>query len=146
MPNWLPYRYSFMLSFVIVALAAHCFEQLKAVRARTVGAITLSYIALIIYIEAQDTFITTLGSEGREVFDGITVALPAIVFMAVAGITVFAVRHYCGGKNVSKTGVILVTAVICAELCFNTTNTLTKMHQDITFSTRDSYCVKRWKK
>ena len=136
MPNWLPYRYSFMLSFVIVALAAHCFEQLKAVRARTVGAITLSYIALIIYIEAQDTFITTLG---REVFDGITVALPAIVFMAVAGITVFAVRHYGGGKNVSKTGVILVTAVICAELCFNTTNTLTKMHQDITFSTRDSY-------
>ena len=59
--------------------------------------------------------------------------------MAVAGITVFAVRHYGGGKNVSKTGVILVTAVICAELCFNTTNTLTKMHQDITFSTRDSY-------
>ncbi len=139
MPNWLPYRYSFMLSFVIVALAAHCFEQLKEVRARTIGTITLSYIALIIYIEAQDTFITTLGSEGREVFDGITVALPAIVFMAVAGITVFAVRHYGGGKNVSKTGVILVTAVICAELCFNTTNTLTKMHQDITFSTRDSY-------
>ena len=59
--------------------------------------------------------------------------------MAVAGITVFAVRHYGGGKNVSKTGVILVTAVICAELCFNTTNTLTKMHQYITFSTRDSY-------
>ena len=139
MPNWLPYRYSFMLSFVIVALAAHCFEQLKEVKARTIGAITLSYIALIIYTEAQDTFITTLGSEGREVFDGITVALPAIVFMAVAGITVFAVRHYGGGKNVSKTGVILVTAVICAELCFNTTNTLTKMHQDITFSTRDSY-------
>ena len=139
MPNWLPYRYSFMLSFVIVALAAHCFEQLKEVKARTIGAITLSYIALIIYTEAQDTFITTLGSEGREVFDGITVALPAIAFMAVAGITVFAVRHYGGGKNVSKTGVILVTAVICAELCFNTTNTLTKMHQDITFSTRDSY-------
>lgn len=138
MPNWLPYRYSFMLSFVIVALAAHCFEQLKEVRVRTIGTITLSYIALIIYIEAQDTFITTLGSEGREVFDGITVALPAIVFMAVAGIAVFAVRHY-GGKNASKTGVILVTAVICAELCFNTTNTLTKMHQDITFSTRDSY-------
>lgn len=34
---------------------------------------------------------------------------------------------------------ILVTAVICAELCFNATNTLTKMHKDITFSTRDSY-------
>lgn len=81
-------------SFIIVALAAHCFEQLKAVRARTVGAITLSYIALIIYTEAQDTFITTLDSSGREVFDGITVALPAIVFMAVAGITVYAARHY----------------------------------------------------
>lgn len=139
MPNWLPYRYSFMLSFIIVALAAHCFEQLKAVRARTVGAITLSYIALIIYTEAQDTFITTLDSDGREVFDGITVALPAIVFMAVAGITVYAARHYMKKSELSKTGVILLTAVICAELCFNATNTLTKMHKDITFSTRDSY-------
>lgn len=139
MPNWLPYRYSFMLSFIIVALAAHCFEQLKAVRARTVGAITLSYIALIIYTEAQDTFITTLDSDGREVFDGITVALPAIVFMAVAGITVYAARHYMKKSELPKTGVILVTAVICAELCFNATNTLTKMHKDITFSTRDSY-------
>ena len=139
MPNWLPYRYSFMLSFVIVALAAHCFEQLRTVRARTLGAITLSYIALIIYTEAQDTFITTLGNSGREVFDGITVALPAILFIAVAGITVFAARYYMKNGELSKTGVILVTAVICAELCFNSTNTLTKMHTDITFSTRDSY-------
>lgn len=72
-------------------------------------------------------------------FDGITVALPAIVFMAVAGITVYAARHYMKKSELSKTGVILVTAVICAELCFNATNTLTKMHKDITFSTRDSY-------
>ena len=139
MPNWLPYRYSFMLSFVIVALAAHCFEQLKELKARTIGAITLCYIALVIYTESKDTVIAALDNGGREVFDGITVALPAIVFVAVAGICVFAVKRFYQDKNLTKTGAIVVASVICAELCFNATSTLNKMHKDITFSTRDSY-------
>ncbi len=139
MPNWLPYRYSFMLSFIIVALAAHCFEHLKLLKAKTIGAITLCYIALIIYIQSTDTVIAELGDGGREVFDGITVALPAIAFVAVAGICVYAIKRIFKGKSLTKTGVIAVTSVICAELCFNATSTLNKMHRDITFSTRDSY-------
>lgn len=139
MPNWLPYRYSFMLSFIIVALAAHCFEQLKELKAKTIGAITLCYIVLIIYIQSKDTVIAALGDGGREVFDGITVALPAIAFVIAAGICVYAVKHFFNGRNLTRTGVIAVTSVICAELCFNATSTLNKMHKDITFSTRDSY-------
>ncbi|MBR4305779.1 MAG: YfhO family protein, partial [Ruminiclostridium sp.] len=140
MPNWLPYRYSFMISFILVMLAAQSFEQLKSLKKRTLGIITLGYIGLIVYTESTDTFSATLGSEGRELFDGITVALPAIVFMAIAGITLYLlIKKLRQKKALSVVASIVFCAVIVAELCFNTTNTLQKMHKDIVFSTRNSY-------
>ncbi len=137
MPNWLPYRYSFMVSFVMVMLAAQMFEQIRSLKARTIGFISVCYIGLVLYVEAQDTFMSTLGS-GREVFDGITVALPAVLFIVIAGVMLYFVRK-TSPQKLSKAAVIAVVAVISGELCFNTTNTLSKMNTDIVFSTRDSY-------
>lgn len=139
MPNWLPYRYSFMISFIMVMLAAKAFEQLKDLKKSTIGIITLLYIALIIYIESTDTFNASLGNEGRELFDGITVALPAIGFIAAAGIALYLVSKKFDTRKLTATAAIGLCAVFIAELCFNTTNSLQKMHTDIVFSTRDSY-------
>lgn len=138
-PNWLPYRYSFMVSFILVMLAAQAFEELHSIRKRTLGFITVCYIGLIIYIESTDTFNSALGDEGRELFDGISVALPAIVFMAIAGIVLYLLLKKNDTKKLTATASIGLCAIIVAELCFNTTNTLTKMHTDIVFSTRASY-------
>lgn len=139
MPNWLPYRYSFMVSFILVMLAAQMFEELKSLKTKTIGLITVCYIGLIIYIESTDTFNSALGNEGRELFDGITVALPAIVFIAVAGITLYVILKKRDPKKLTMTASIGLCAIIVAELCFNTTNSLQKMHTDIVFSTRASY-------
>ncbi len=139
MPNWLPYRYSFIISFLIVAMAAYAFEKLDGIKRKYLGIITTAYILLIIYIEAQDTVITALDDGGREVFDGITVALPAIFFIAAAGICVYALKRFANTKRLTKTAAVILASVICAELCFNATNTLEKMHKDIVFSTRESY-------
>lgn len=138
MPNWLPYRYSFMISFLVVMLAAQMFEQIKHLRAKTLGFIAICYIGLIIYIESQDTFSETLGKEGRELFDSISVALPAVAFIIIAALIVLAFRK----KNVralSASALIVLVAAVSGEMCFNATNTLSKMHTDIVFSTRKSY-------
>ncbi len=137
MPNWLPYRYSFMVSFVMVMLAAQMFEQIRSLKARTIGFISVCYIGLVLYIESQDTFMSMLGN-GREVFDGITVALPAVLFIVIAGVMLYFVRKVSPQK-LSRAAVIAVVAIISGELCFNTTNTLSKMNTDIVFSTRGSY-------
>lgn len=137
-PNWLSYRYSFMVSFILVMIAAEGFEQLKSVRPKTIGIITVCYIGLIFYIDNQDTFSTVLGNSGRELFDGVTVAIPAIIFIVIAGIVCGAVRKSAPNK-LSKSMVIILVAVVSGELCFNTTNTLTKMDKDIVFSSRGSY-------
>lgn len=139
MPNWLPYRYSFILSFIMVMLAAKAFEELKSIKKSTLGLITALYIGLIIYIESTDTFNASLGSEGRELFDGISVAVPAIFFMAVAGTALYLISRKCDTKKLSTAACIGLCSVLLAELCFNTVNSLYKMHTDIVFSTRDSY-------
>ncbi len=139
MPNWLPYRYSFMISFIMVMLSARAFEELKSVKKSTLGLISVLYIALIIYIESTDTFNSGLGNEGRELFDGITVALPAIVFIAVAGIALYLVSKSCDTKKLTKAASVGLSIIVIAELCFNATNSLEKMHRDIVFSSRASY-------
>ncbi len=139
MPNWLPYRYSFIISFILVMLSAQAFEELKSISKKTLGLITVCYIGLIIYIESTDTFNSALGNEGRELFDGISVALPAILFMAIAGITLYLISVKHDTKKLTKAASIGLCAVIVAELCFNTAATIKKMHTDIVFSTRASY-------
>lgn len=138
MPNWLPYRYSFMISFIMVMLSARAFEELKSIKKSTIGLITVFYMALVVYIESTDTFNEGLGNDGRELFDGISVALPAIGFMAAAGIALYFISK-CDTKKLTRVACIGLSAIVIAELSFNTTNSLQKMHLDIVYSTRDSY-------
>lgn len=139
MPNWLPYRYSFMISFIMVMLSARAFEELKSIKKSRIGLITVLYIALIIYIESTDTFNEGLGNEGRELFDGIEVALPAIGFIAASGIALYLISRSCDTKKLTKAASVGLAVIVVTELCFNTANSLEKMHRDIVFSTRASY-------
>ena len=139
-PNWLPYRYSFMISLILVVCAASMFEKLGKVKPRTVALSVLFFIFMVIVTEGRDTFITTLGDGGTEVFDSVSVALPAILFLLIAAVAVL-----CAGKQLRKnkkltaSAVIMLVAVGAAELSFNVSNTLTKMDDDIVFSERNTY-------
>ncbi len=138
MPNWLPYRYSFMISFILVMLGAQMFDEIKRLRAKTIGFITVCYIGLIIFIENEDTVNPALGDGGREMFDGISVALPAIIFIVIAGILAYVVKRK-SAKSLSIVMTIVLVGAVSGELCFNASNSLTKMDKDIVFSTRQSY-------
>ncbi len=138
-PNWLPYRYSFMLSLVMITAAAVMFEKLGRVRTRAVAISALVFIGTIILIEGGDTFIETLGESGREVFDSVTVALPAIIFVTAAAVAAAWVCKQKKRGEIGTAAVIILTAVIGGEMSFNTSNTLNKMHEDIVFSTKESY-------
>ncbi|MCH5324462.1 MAG: YfhO family protein [Eubacterium sp.] len=139
-PNWLPYRYSFMISLILVICAAQAFERLGQVKARALGLSALFFIALVIISEGRDTFISTLGTSGREVFASMSVALPAIIFILIAVCAAFAVRKTQRAKRaMSASAVIILIALFAGEMSFNTSNTLTKMDDDIVFSTKESY-------
>lgn len=136
LPNWLPQRYSFMISFLLVCFAAKAFQNIDKISGKTLGVISGVWFILIVYLESLDTFDATLGSSGRDWLDGITVILPALLLMFIAtGILVAKRKKF----HVEKPAKIAIIAFVCFELLFNTALQIVKQDIDIVYSTRDSY-------
>lgn len=136
LPNWLPQRYSFMISFLFVCFAAKAFEHLGEIRGKMLGAFAAAWFILILYLENLDTFDKTLGSSGRDWLDGITVILPALLLLLIATGILCAFRTRMKKDFSAK---IPLVVFICAELIFNTTLQCVKQNIDIVYSSRDSY-------
>ena len=136
LPNWLPQRYSFMISFLFICFAAKAFNSIEQIRGRTIGVISAAWFMLILYLENLDTFDATLGSEGRDWLDGITVILPALLLLLIATAVLCAYRTKFRKSFSAKIPIIVF---ICAELIFNTTLQCVKQNIDIVYSSRDSY-------
>ncbi len=126
MPNWLPYRYSFLISFLLVLFGAQAFDKIKNVRAKSFGTAFVVLLCMLLFAD--------LNNESWSYDQVLTFALP-LVFLAIACIMAYAYRSYRDTRGM-KIGII---ALVCAECLMNTTMTLYQMHEDIVFSTRASY-------
>ena len=128
MPNWLPNRYSFMISFLLIVFGAQTFDKLKKVQGRSFGTAFMVLLAMLLYAD--------LNNESWKYEQVLTVAVPLVILAAVM-IFVWVYRKY----GVKKPVCIALAVFVCAEAGLNTAQSLYQMHDDIIFSTRDSY---RW--
>lgn len=126
MPNWLPYRYSFLISFLLVLFGAQAFEEIKKLRGRSFGAAFAILLAMLL--------IADHGDENERYQQVLTVAIPLAVLVIIC-IMAYVFKKY-SGNTVMKT--LLATAVTL-ECFLNTFNSLTLMHKDIVFSNRSTY-------
>jgi len=136
-PNWLPYRYSFMLCFLFLAFAAEAFRHIKTITGKTLGITALIFSLLLLYLEKSDTFIEDLGAKGREVFDKFTVILPALGLLILFAAFIVLARNKLANKSFAA-GVALIS-LVSLEMYYNTQWSVYKQHKDITYSTRDSF-------
>ena len=58
LPNWLPYRYSFMLSFLMVRFAAEAFNNIDEIRKKHIAGVALAWFGVLLLIERQTTTLT----------------------------------------------------------------------------------------
>ena len=128
MPNWLPYRYSFMISFLLIVFGAQAFEKIKKVPGRSFAVAFVILLAMLLYADLADD------SEYYEPV--LTVGIPLAILAAVL-ILAWVYRRY----GMKKPVCIALAAFVCAEAGLNTAQSLYQMHDDIVFSTRESY---RW--
>ncbi len=128
MPNWLPYRYSFMVSFLLLVFGAQAFDKLNRVPGKSFGKAFVILLAMLLYADLAD------GGEHYE--QALTVGIP-LVILAIVLILAWVYRR----KMSSRVMCIALTVFVCAEAGLNTTQSLYQMHDDIVFSTRESY---RW--
>lgn len=126
MPNWLPYRYSFVISFLIMLFGAQAFDKISTVRGKCFGTAFGILLAMILYADLNND------SEFYEAV--LNVAIPIIV-LGIICIAAYAFKEKRKGKVVC----VILAVLVMGECLLNTAMSLFQMHKDIVFSTRDSY-------
>ena len=141
MPNWLPYRYSFIVSFLMVVCAASAFDRLKEVSTKCIGITCAGWMALMVYQENMDNFVSDLNN-GRDTLDNFSTILPAMIIVSVMTAIIVQLRkkfNYDLRKNRTKILSIVLLIAVCGEAMYNTVGQISTQDTDIVYSNHDSY-------
>lgn len=130
MPNWLPYRYSFMVSFLMIVFGAAAFDRLDKISGRSFRSAFLILFAMLLYADLADE---------SEHYEQVTTIMVPFVLLVIVLITAWIYRRDFAQRKAAVC--IELALLVCFEAGVNTTHSLYQMHDDIVFSTRESY---RW--
>lgn len=124
-PNWLPYRYSFIVSFILLLMAAQAFEHLDGVSGNAIGGTFAGAFAYLMYAETKEyENIDTLG----------------VIWFTVGCIACFAILIKNYRSNRTSFAIPAVILVLCSgELTIDSYQTLKDIDEDVRYSKRSSY-------
>lgn len=125
-PIWMPFRYAFIATFLMMMFGAEAFENIKRVDRKTLGGVFAVLAAVLLIADhyaGSEHFNTTL-----------IIVIPIIVLSVIMG----AVLLYKGFGGHFSMKITLFMLVI-AELLVNNVTTFIKMDKDIYYSSRESY-------
>lgn len=156
-PNWLPYRYSFLLSFVFVAMASTIFSNLDGYKLSLksivgvfigISAFVLWFSALMDdfeYIQTKFQYVAAMpytteeshsGEKWTELWLG-TLAYGVIL----AAFYLFMLYLYSNSKNNKKRNVIstAMAVVVFFEAGYNAYDSFKKIDKEVAYSDRSTY-------
>ncbi|MCR5717558.1 MAG: YfhO family protein [Oscillospiraceae bacterium] len=125
MPNWLPFRYSFIVSFILLSMAAQAWKHLDGVEARHLGGVFFGEMAVILFIHSQ-------GYEHLDIMKSIWLSI------GLAG--AYLLFLYAYKLHQRKILIpVLMMCVMSAELVFNSVLTLKSIDKEVLYSSGASY-------
>lgn len=124
-PNWIPYRYSFMFSFMLIFMAAQAFERIEGVTSKEIGGMLFVLAAYVLYVDKQGLENVTL----------LATVWFAIGFGALYTLLVYLYKKHYNIKPVPV--VILLFTVI--ELIASSSYTMYQIDKDVVYSSQASY-------
>ena len=125
-PNWLPFRYSFTFSFVLLLMGAAAFSKLDGIKASGIGGSLFCVIAfLAIAVSRKSEHLTT------------TEIVIAGVLAVVYCLIIIAFRNK--EKLMAVTAPVIILAVSGGELIYNSYNTFKDEDADLIYSTHTSW-------
>ena len=138
-PNWLNYRYSFMLCFFLVVLGYRAFDRIEYTSRKTLTAIA-AFIGMFIIVAQKLT--PYLFVKGQEANDDFKFRPFATIWLALACLAVYFVLICLQGKVTLRkketVSAILVFAV-CAEIFLNGLCDINALDEDVTYSNYSKY-------
>lgn len=124
-PNWLPYRYSFIVSFLLIVMSADAFKNFDGISGRDMAGVFAGFLVYVLWADTKEyENIETLNT----------------LWLSVALMFCFALLFY-GIKNRPKSVAIPVVMILIigCELTMNASDTLDDIHDDVCYSRRSSY-------
>ena len=130
-PNWLNYRYSFMLIFVLIVAAAKAFREVRSYTAAQIGGVCGGLFLLALNV--QKLSIDNMHESDLD-RDLLCIWL-SILFIAVyaAVVSLFKNRHYRHAAH------SVLAVIVCAELLLSSVVSICYLDDDVVCSTRKSY-------
>ncbi|MDO5559200.1 MAG: YfhO family protein [Oscillospiraceae bacterium] len=125
-PNWLPYRYSFIMSWIILVMAAMAFEKLDGLKPNAIGG---TFFGILVYLLLAEKLFKY---ENIQVLSGLWFTAGCILCFSIL---VSAYRDNAGSKVIPVT----ILLIVSGELLLNSFDTLKAVDKDVTFSMRSSY-------
>lgn len=125
-PNWLPYRYSFTFSFVLLLMAAETFEHIDGISAKQIGGTFFGLFVYIICLNKND-------ADNR-------LDIIYSIWFAIGCIAIYAIVLYLHKKFYKSGGTALALVIlVCAELFGTTLWNLDAINKDVVYSKHSSY-------
>ncbi len=124
-PNDLPYRYSFLFSFVLVLLAYEALLHIKDITPKQIGATAAGLIALLA--------LTQVVTEEEISFVSLYVSLGLI---AVYAVLTYLVAHR---KQAAEIGYVLLLAAVMTEMVANANVTFVQLNNNEYFTAHSAY-------
>lgn len=128
-PVWMPFRYSFTITFLLIIFGAEAFETFaaaKGARVRGVGAVFAVLLGVLLLSDHYG---------GNEYFDTTLIILIPLVFLCAAAVLIVCFKK----AKRRKAANIALASLVCVELLANAAITMYKGHDDIWYSSRKSY-------
>lgn len=124
-PNWLPYRYSFLFSFVLLSMTAVSLNHIKGVGFGEIGAVFFGVFALLIYIDTRE-------------YEHIHTMMTIWISVGFAAAFCILLHFYRQRPN-SILVPSLMLGVVAGELLLNCENNVEDIHVDVVYSARSTY-------
>lgn len=130
-PNWLPYRYSFLVSFVLLNMAAVAFKNLKGI---SISKLSAQFIVMLIGM----LFIVRINYEHIDLKKSIWVA---VIFMLVYLVLIYILNNGKAGRTRAMNTAITLSMLlfVCGEATYNANDSMEKIHKEVAYSGGDYY-------
>lgn len=135
MPNWLPFRYSFIFSFIFLSMAAMTLRAIRGIKPYALFS-SVAGIALVMVLAFKQGYKDMKGNLYIEANSGVWATV-----LFVSGYALL--LYFLSRKNTKKTaaigGAVTLMIAVFAELTWNAVNSFKDIHTEVCYSTKKSY-------
>lgn len=135
MPNWLPFRYSFIFSFIILSMAAMTLRYATSIKKSYLGG-SLVVMSVLLLIIDKKQYLNMKGAVYLDTYKSIWVT---IILLAVYCALILLISKKNLSKDLSLVLMVSLLTVVSVELTYNAKCEFEDIHTEVAYSSKKSY-------